>query len=1065
MTFIQQNKIQFYWVCLGNLPIMTKRGHFIINGSPRILVNQLIRAEGIYYKQQIHKNLNPQTAKSGKYYRTFYLDIIAKRGVWLRFEMDKRRQIWICMKQTPKIPIALFLKTIGLTFKKLQNLIPFPIVFNSVDRNLEMLSNSSQMKSEIVFNVVDENAQMVYNSVNTNLILQKFLNIHNYDLGSIGRQNLNSKLGLKTQKTTLTPIDFLKITLYLIQVSKQKKQFDDIDDLQNRRIRSIGELLQVQIHQSLFRLHNLLTEKNKKVNSLPYLFTTKPINSVLREFFGSCALSQFLDQVNPLAELTHKRRISAMGPNGIKKETAGMDIRSIHSTYFGRICPIETPEGQNAGLVNSLTIFTLPNKNGFLESFFYQIYKGQIQNQFRPTALTAFKEKKCSILAADISKSNLHFVKQKIAVVRFNQNLIRQNKSKTHYQSYSTYNLISIATSIIPFMEHNDANRVLMGSNMQRQSIPLLSPQASYIFNSFENRVISDCGLNLQTHSSGIILTCDKNCISIYSTSQPVLSAGLDFQKYLFLSKQVSDTSVQIHSFFYSCNKFNCVLFQFYKKLPIQQTQNLILYKQNFDFWNTYLSSRFEIKKCAQSQKQTWQIHTFVLQNYERTNQNTFQIQKPIVQPLQWVQKGDLLVDCSTSDKGRLALGKNLMVAYLPWEGYNFEDAIILNKTILDEQQFTSLHIEKYEIDLKETLKSEHTITAKVPISEKYLSHLDSNGIITIGSFITERTILIGKITPVDTKPLLPHEKLLYDIVGKNIEYTKDTSFRAPANLQGRVIAITLNNHKYNSQSKTIFTNCHIICFYIAKKHQLKIGDKMSGRHGNKGIISQILAPQDLPFLLNGEIVDIVLNPLGVPSRMNVGQLFEALLGLVSSKLKENFKLEIFDEKYGFDASRSLVYLKLFQLRKQMNIKWYFSKQTAGKMFLFDGRTGEKFDLTTTVGNTYILKLIHLVDNKMHARSTGPYSLVTQQPLKGRSKHGGQRFGEMEVWALEGFGSAYILQELLTIKSDDIFGRDKITETILHKSKMDFSTPESFKVLLKELQSLCLNLQVIEKII
>nr|YP_009519264.1 RNA polymerase b-subunit [Codium arabicum]AYC65186.1 RNA polymerase b-subunit [Codium arabicum] len=1050
MIYTAQNKIQFKWVCLGNLPIMTKRAHFIINGSPRIIVNQLIRAEGIYYKQQIHTNLNSQTSQSRKYYKTFYLDIIAKRGVWLRIEMDKRRQIWICMKQTPKIPIALFLNTIGFNFKKLQNLISFPVVFNVVDRNLQIISNAS----ETVFNSIDANSELICTSANINLICHRFLNIQNYDLGLIGRSHLNQKLGLNTTQTTLTPVDFLKITLYLIQVSKDKKQFDDIDDLQNRRLRSIGELLQLQIHQSLFRLHKLLTEKNKKVFSLPYLFTTKPINSVLREFFGSCTLSQFLDQVNPLAELTHKRRISSMGPNGIQKETAGMDVRSIHSTYFGRICPIETPEGQNAGLVNSLTLFALPNQNGFLESFFYPIYKGQVQTHFRPTALAANQETQFSIVAADIPKSKLNFFKPILFVSRVNQKLIPQKKFQLQYQSISTAHLISIATCIIPFLEHNDANRVLMGSNMQRQSIPLIKPQASSIFNKFENRVISDCGLNLQTSYSGIVLTCDKQKILIYKP-------GLDNLVPMAFSQTLSIKKT---------NSGHCLWFSFYKIFCIQihkwnsWSQNTV-----FQFFKTFHRSLFVTNLFHSihtiSSLTKWTLHTASLQHYERTNQNTFQIQKPLVQPLQWIQKGDLLVDCSTSHNGRLALGKNLLVAYLPWEGYNFEDAIILNKKILDEHTFTSLHIEKYEIHFKDTFQHNEQITAQLPIPQQYKSHLDSNGIVTIGSFIQKGSILIGKITPINTKPLLPHEKLLYDIVGKNLEHIKDTSFRTPENLYGRVLAITLNNQPYTEQSDCIFTNCHSFCFYIGKQHQLKIGDKMSGRHGNKGIISHILEPPDLPFLLNGEIVDIILNPLGVPSRMNVGQLFEALLGFVSHKLKETFKLEIFDEQYGFDASRSLVYLKLFQLRKQLHTKWFFSKQTAGKMFLFDGRTGDKFDFPTTVGNTYILKLIHLVDNKMHARSTGPYSLVTQQPLKGKSKHGGQRFGEMEVWALEGFGSAYILQELLTIKSDDLFGRAKITDTILNHSKMDFNTPESFKVLLKELQSLCLNIQIVEKII
>nr|YP_009472466.1 RNA polymerase b-subunit [Bryopsis sp. HV04063]ARO74070.1 RNA polymerase b-subunit [Bryopsis sp. HV04063] len=1081
----RKKKIQFQWIFLGNLPIMTKRGHFIINGTPRVLVNQIIRVAGVYYQQQVNKIIQKNKKQI---YRTFYVDIISTRGVWLRFELDKKRQIWVRMKKTPKIPVFIFLKFMGFSKK---------ILLAYMDNLKPKFFKKTKNQTQNFLFYLTQNFKLDHNFQQT-FIYRKFFNSKIYDLGLIGRKSLNYKLGLRTQETILTPSDFLKITYSLLDLPNHQDLLDDIDNLSNRRIRTVGELLKIQLFQAIFRLNKILEEKMKKNEAIASFFTTRPMNSVFREFFGSCQLSQFLDQTNPLSELTHKRRISCLGPNGIQRETAGMDIRGIHATYFGRICPIETPEGQNAGLVNSLTIFSKKNADGFLESIFHKIYKGQIQKQLEPIYLTASHEQEFIIHFGEPQLSESNFLKNKTFTARHQQQFVRISQNNLQLGFCSSFQIISIATSLIPFLEHNDANRVLMGSNMQRQSVPLLLFESAKIRNSVENRVISDSGYCIQSKFSGLTLYSSKTQLEFCKFPNQYKNQE---QKKIIIKNYLLEKKI-IQKFYNQVKKFKLVKLRLLTKFS---KKNPLLSRSHEQFFNTYFKNHIitidhfkfspkirnylykkkflrkftrlidfkqnclVIQRIAFSKnhillkEQVYQIsnkkYQIWLKNFQKTNQGTYLIQKPIISTLEWVQNGDLLSDCATSKNGKLALGQNLLIAYLPWEGFNFEDAIIINQNLVLQEKYTSLHIEKYEVDIHETLYGLERITSKLPIYDPTLNQLDENGIIQCGCFVKEGTLLVGKVTPIENKPLLPHEKLLYDIVGKEIERVKDTSLRAPKSTFGRVIYISLNDTPYKTKISGPIP-FQKICIYIAEKRKLKIGDKMAGRHGNKGIISKILSAQDLPFLLNGEILDLILNPLGVPSRMNVGQLFECLLGFTSEKLNQDYQLEIFDEKYGFDASRSLVYERLFKLRKKFKQKWYFSTQCTGKLFLFDGRTGEKYQQPTTVGKSYIMKLIHLVDDKMHARSTGPYSLVTQQPLKGRSKYGGQRFGEMEVWALEGFGSAFILQELLTVKSDDTRGRTKIIENILKNSKMMFGTPESFKVLLRELQSLCLNIKI-----
>lgn len=1042
----------------------------------------------------------------------------------------------VCMKKTPKIPIFLFLKAIGFNHKAIyHNFSPyyqFDARYPHQDleallreetesaKNLNYFNRELTLAPDLASEFTHQLAQELISTESyQNRLFKKFLNIKHYDLGENGRRRLNSKLGLSIKTTVLTELDFLRITYFLIDVYRSQVDFDDIDNLKNRRVRTIGEFLQVQIQQALFRLNKVLTEKTKKHRILPYLISTKPLNSVMHEFFNSCALSQFLDQVNPLAELTHKRRISALGPNGVKRDTASLDLRSIHSTYFSRVCPIETPEGKNAGLVNSLTVLSKTNRDGFIEAIYQKVYNNQVQKQSKPIFLPASIERDFAITSADNYLSKLHFLPDSDIVIRKNDQFLSNQTDKIQFCHYSPLQLFSVATSIVPFFEHNDANRVLMGSNMQRQALPLIFADAAHIRTHLSKRVISDTNYTAKTTETGIVVYTSKEQMHLYvpkiSSTNFVRSSNdnlkrtkcsvkafklnyaiVDFMAdnkliYCHAKSKLNNSNFNHHSirgifnlFQYRKNKCNFIQsvcksknLRFYFSiqlyhLQIQAQMHSHLHFRPFNLFKQFFSSSIVLNSYMNEfvPLSQYEIKNKTFQPFEHTNQGTFQIQKPIISTLEWLHKGDLIADCATSENGQLALGRNLLVAYLPWDGLNFEDAIILNENLIREDKFVSVHIEKYEviIEMDENIDKIERITRDLPNKNINIDHLDSNGIIKLGSKVMPGQILIGKVCPIDQRPLLPHEKLLYDIIGKKQSKVRDASLYAPAHIEGRIIYISLNNHAYFAQP---FSHQKYIdewepikvCLYIADKRNLQVGDKLSGRHGNKGVISKILPHHDLPFLLTGEIVDIVLNPLGVPSRMNVGQLFESVLGLVSYRLKENYTVEIFDERYGFQASRSLVYFKLLQLRNKIKQKWYFSLSCPGKMFLLDGRTGEKFIEPATIGYTYILKLVHLVEEKIHARSTGPYSLVTQQPLKGRSKSGGQRFGEMEVWALEGFGSAYVLHELLTIKSDDLTGRTQITDAILNNLDMQFGTPESFKVMVRELQALCLKIEICER--
>ena len=1735
LTNRQSNEIKLQWVLLGNLPLMTKRGHFIINGSPRVVINQLVRSPGIYYQEAIDI----------KKRKTYYADLISYRGTWLRLEIDKKRRVWARMKKIPKISALVFLQALGFT----RNQMKFGIRFFDFLNGSRLKENHPTTTEEALISLYEKSQLNLSKTLakeekpqvgditpimGQKFLFRKFMNPRTYNLGLVGRMRLNKKFGISEKDLTLTRLDIFCAINYLINLKFGITSVDDIDNLKNRRVKASGELIQNQLNTGLIRLEKTIREKMKKVKkglTIQNLITTKPINGALREFFGSSPLSQYLDQTNPLAEITHKRRLSSLGPGGLSRETAGMAVRSIHPTHYGRICPIETPEGRNAGLVNSMTIHARINSHGFLKTPFYNVYQGQIQKQdsalrdARPLYFSAEQEELVKVAPGDLKASKLNFLSISKIPIRIEKNYYRVSREQVEYIAMSPIQMISIATSLIPFLEHDDANRALMGSNMQRQAVPIMLPERPIVGTGLEARAAGDSGYVVQSKMGGCVSYASGKKIVILEKSNvypkvrstftisnkftskaserkrevceaarffsekeygvsliedfplgketgsigcassmlryaahrnflpsrgkspirdttsfypfaahrkqaysnlrknghnghyqekhtaypfekkraaaltgkndafvkqggnakqsPIIKPLLRLTKILpvfasqkyqgFMTKFLSEflvmsltsrratpmllkskirlrkgkekcaqlsllkSSIRDTTSFYpfaahsikkaqtayplsfslekkrafllygfyvvepthpnkhltkTYNKKNIVDSMRSKKIPVRAAAHtaslwsaalssskvykpVFRYKnvkENYSFQNKFtvrltpcsakqfayaptnknvvfvgqeqkakgyqkvkISNNLEnptrefymnLKCCKEtslinlifvsliqstdfttnfptmlpvsfprvkskiltskeipSEKKRAAAHTaslwsaasfsyiplknlsirslrslykknisifypnlpkpiriedyinklyllitsdiwadkskiykskvkenlkfqlqnrlskilsskkgkqmdtqlkqetnknrlfwasisdrnldqtsnkneglpfhplldslaevfdnppeqgvkgyeilmsnlakndktnlkqklftsfplllfllcktkvgaqkegpsspdfffsnavfvsrvisseggnvkpilkgyfaparhgyegllplikhpllkqifvsksekeegggeksnmlpvsfprvkssirdttsfypfaahkkghplrvfdseipskgyevevdsdinenhnqkinpieYSLQNYQRSNQETCLAQRPTVLEGEWVQQGDLLADCTSSVSGDLSLGKNILVAYMPWEGYNFEDAILISERLVYDDIYTSLHIERYEVEIRDTKFGVEQISSQIPdIPIWELSHLDEKGIAKVGCWVKEGDILIGKVTPIKKKSLSPHEKLLYDIVGKKIPTTRNTSLRLPKGVEGRVISVEILETE-NIPPGISFAGPGRVHVFLAEKRKIQVGDKISGRHGNKGIISKIIPQQDMPYLPNGTPVDMVLNPLGVPSRMNVGQVFEALLGLAGVYLNQSFKIPSFDETYGPEASRSIVYSKLYEARLKSGQKWLFDPNFPGKTRVFDGRTGQCFDQLVTVGQAYMLKLVHQVDDKIHARSTGPYSLVTQQPLRGRAKHGGQRLGEMEVWALEGFGAAYTLQELLTIKSDDIKGRHKVINSIFTNTPITIGTPEAFKVLIGELQSLCLD--------
>ena len=971
------NKDKIY-TFIGEIPLMTNRGTFVINGCERVIINQVVTSPGVYFKQN-------STDKTLNYSAT----LIPLRGGWLKFEIDKKFKRYdtqttftVSFNKSQKTNLTSFLNSIGINLSKIYSSFSHPEFFDTLlhESGKDLKENSSN--NATIQALVNGELPLTKksNTSQTGFDFQIFDSKY-FNLGSVGRFKLNQRLNLNIplSNTQITRQDLVVIIDSLVSLCYREGEVDDIDHLKNRRVRSVGELLQTQFRAGLLRFERILSERltfgDPNALVISTLVNPKPIMSMMREFFGSSQLSQFLDQTNPLAELTHKRRITGLGPGGFNRDHVSLVVRDIHSSHYGRVCPIETPEGKNAGLVSSLSSYARVNSFGFIETPFFQVLGGYVCKDKEAVYLTAEEEENLKIAPGDLKLDRENRIVSPVVTVRYKAEFLNVNVQDVQFMSVSTVQIISAATSLIPFLEHDDANRALMGSNMQRQALPLLYPTQPIIGTGLEAQLASDAGSVIINYLPGIVESVNGEYIIIK-----------DFKS----------------------NKYT----------------------------------------------------KYDLQKYSRSNQHTCINQRPLVWEGEFVESGQVIADGSSTEGGELALGQNILVAYMPWEGFNFEDALLVSERLIYSDLFTSINIEKYDVEVRYTKTSiEHTTRDLPNVNASSLQYLDDNGIVKKGTFVSSDDILVGKLTPLEDSEEIPESRLLRAIFGEENPDVIDSSLRVPKGSYGRILDIRIFTRS-NGDILPISTDS-VIRIFLAQTRKIQVGDKMAGRHGNKGIISRILPRQDMPYLNDGTPVDLILNPLGVPSRMNVGQLFEGLLGLAGENLDKRFKILPFDEMFFLEASRVLTNIQLKRAAQKVKKKWIFNSITPGRVYLTDGRSGESFHNPVTVCKSYMLKLVHQVDDKIHARSTGPYSLVTQQPLGGRSRKGGQRFGEMEVWALEAFGAAYTLQELLTIKSDDIFGRNATLNSIVKGLPIPKAgIPESFKVLLLELQALGLDIGI-----
>jgi DNA-directed RNA polymerase subunit beta len=1147
-------------VYLGNLPYMTPRGSFIINGAERVIVSQLHRSPGVVFSESTHANGT----------QLYSARVIPYKGSWVEFTTDINDLLYAYVDRKKKFYFSTLLKALGFSDKAQMlelfgladtveinnnNYLDYEgriVVENIVDKDtgddlgipanttltgeqLVSVLNAKIKTIKLLKDTPSDGEIIIYNTVmsddeESDILIEKtieapekgrrgqnvssdsegesaksyieklFFNPKKYDLGSVGRYKINYKLNLNIDPhiTILTLEDIIEIINYIRDLVDNNKEVDDIDHLGNRRVRTVNEQLSQQFGLGLSRMIRTIREKmsiHDEENLTPSrLISSRPITSALASFFGTSQLSQFMDQTNPLAEMTHKRRISALGPGGLSRERAGFEVRDVHYTHYGRLCPIETPEGPNIGLISSLCIHSQINDLGFIETPYRKVVNGKVSNEIE--YLSAEKEDQYIIAQANEPVNDKgDFVNPRVKS-RFKGDFPLATPEEVDYMDVATNQIVSSAAALIPFLEHDDANRALMGSNMQRQAVPLLRPEAPFVGTGFEEIVARD---------SRSMITAEADGVVEYVTADKIV----------------------------------------------------VKYNIKEDSEESLLS--FEDKQTVE----------YKLVKFLRTNQDTAINQRPIVTEGQKIKKGDILADGSSTEDGELALGRNVLVAFMPWRGYNYEDAIVISERIVSKDVFTSVHIEEFSLEVRDTKRGEEELTKEIPnVSEEATKDLDENGIVRIGAEVKEGDILIGKVTPKGETEPTPEEKLLRAIFGDKAGDVKDASLKAPPGLKGIVInkklfsrktrdteskreekrridkyesdrkkdikdlnlkladklgilldgrastgvrdkkgnvvirsgvvfkretfADLIENNGYNmgdldydnewSDNKRanglipdIFKNYNykineieekykrlkvkvtlgdelptgvvkLAKVYVAKKRKLSVGDKMAGRHGNKGVVAKIVPMEDMPFTPDGQPVDIVLNPLGVPSRMNLGQLYETALGWVASNLGVKFATPIFDGATVDEIQENLTKAGL---------------PSNSRTDLYDGRSGEKFDQQVTVGYIYMLKLSHLVDDKIHARSIGPYSLITQQPLGGKAQFGGQRFGEMECWALQGYGAAHILQEMLTVKSDDVQGRSKVYEAIIKGENLpDVGVPESFNVLLKELQGLCLDVNI-----
>jgi DNA-directed RNA polymerase subunit beta len=979
-------------IFMGDFPLMTDKGTFMINGAERVIVSQLVRSPGVYYSQDVDTNARP----------TYNATIIPNRGAWIEFETDNGTKndetegtIGVRIDKNRKIYVSTFIRALsrpdlGLNWESDEAILALfdgsPLIRNSIDKDKDIKTREDALK-EIYKKLRPGEPE---NAENAEKLLESlFFDEKRYDLAGVGRYKLTGKFHYRVENPDiearasqptiaineyaglaqpsidvkcLTRADMIAVIRRLIKVATGVIAKDDIDHLGNRRVRSVGELLQNQFRVGLLRLERVVRERmtvqDIETVTPQALINIRPVVAAIKEFFGSSQLSQFMDQTNSLAELTHKRRLSALGPGGLSRERAGFEVRDVHHSHYGRICPIETPEGPNIGLIGSLATYARVNKFGFIETPYRVVQEGRVTDEI--VYLTADREDEYIVAQANTPVDEQGRITSDSVVCRYAEEYIEEPASRVQLMDVSPKQIVSVATALIPFLEHDDANRALMGANMQRQAVPLLRPDAPIVGTGMEYRAAKDSGSLIVSDVTGTVTSVDAKGINL----------------------RLDDGTEKL----------------------------------------------------------------FDLLKFVRSNAGTCINQRPIVHPGERIVAGQVLADGPSSDEAELALGQNVLVAFMPWEGYNYEDAILISERMVKEDRFTSIHIEEYECEARDTKLGPEEITRDIPnVGEDALKDLDERGIIRIGAEVRPEDILVGKVTPKGETELTAEERLLRAIFGEKSREVRDTSLKVPHGEKGKIIDVKVFSRE-NGDELSPGVN-HLVRVYVAQKRKILQGDKMAGRHGNKGVIAKVLPEEDMPYLEDGTPVDIVLNPLGVPSRMNLGQIMETHLGWAAKMLGMHVATPVFDGAHAEDIA-----------------EWLQDAGMApdGKTWLRDGRSGERFSRPITVGMIYMLKLAHLVDDKIHARSTGPYSMITQQPLGGKAQFGGQRFGEMEVWALEAYGAAYTLQELLTVKSDDVVGRVKTYEAIVKgENVMEPGVPESFKVLIKELQSLALDVKVL----
>lgn len=940
-------------VFMGDFPLMTEKGTFIINGAERVVVNQLIRSSGVYF--------NEERTKDGR--RIITANIIPNRGAWIEFEYDKKRIISVRVDRTRKMPSTVLLRALGYgtDIELLELFNEHEVIQDTIER--DNTDSTDEALIELYKRLRPGEPPTVESA--RNLINSLFFDPKRYDMADVGRYKLNKKLGLDVDpdKHCLDERDIVETVRYMLKIidNHPDADIDDIDHLGNRRLKTVGELLQNQFRIGLSRMERVVRERmtiqDIDVITPQALINTRPVVAAIQEFFGSSQLSQFMDQTNPLSELAHKRRLSALGPGGLSRDRAGFEVRDVHQSHYGRICPIETPEGPNIGLIGQMSTFARINYFGFLESPYRKVVDGKPTDEI--DFLSADEEDKYIIAQANEPLDENGYFANEYLIAKYRGKILEVAADRVHYMDVSPKQLVGVSASLIPFLENDDANRALMGANMQRQAVPLLITNAPIVGTGMEHKVAKDSGAVVLARNSGTVVSVNAAQIIIKTDDG--------------------------------------------------------------------------------------KTDTYKLLKFKRSNQGSCINQRPIVNKGDRVEKGDVIADGPSTDHGDLALGRNTLIAFMPWEGYNYEDAILISERLVKEDAFTSIHIEEHEAEARDTKLGPEEITRDIPnVGESALRNLDERGIVRIGAEVKEGDILVGKVTPKGETELSAEERLLRAIFGEKAREVRDTSLKVPHGEQGIVVDVKVFSREQGDELKPGVNQ--MVRVYIATKRKISVGDKMAGRHGNKGVISRILPEEDMPFLPNGEPVEIVLNPLGVPSRMNIGQVLEVHLGMAAKALGLYVETPVFNGANEKDV-------------EDMLEKAGLSRD--GKTILYDGRTGEPFDKEVTVGYMYMLKLHHLVDDKIHARSTGPYSLVTQQPLGGKAQFGGQRFGEMEVWALEAYGAAYSLQEMLTVKSDDVVGRVKTYEAIVKGENIpEPGIPESFKVLIKEMQSLGLDAKI-----